>query len=409
MKHKIGVLTLSGFTVGPILGSGILILPPLVYDLLKDWAIVAWAVILLVSFIFAFIFGQLAITFPGDAGVTNAVEKAFGKYIKQLTSFYLIIAVAFGAVAILLTAAQYVARVVPFSAVHVGYLMLLFCLSLLVRKISILGRVVSILSSLSAGLLFIGATSTLIANPLPMIIKTSFSLPDFGYALLLLFWTILGWEVLGHYSREVRDPVRNIPRSIALSAVCIAIVELAVAAALQWSDTSIFGQGEVSISTIMYNLFGNSTNITMALLTALLCCSTYLLYVGGMARLLSSMAEENVIPQFIAKRSRSNVPYVGVILMVAMNCLAFVLVDLKVFNLEKLVVVANAFFLVNVLIGVSAGALLIKNIFLKVAAVVLGIMFLGMLCYFSSKLTLLIIILMAIFYAGKQILYIRSC
>lgn len=403
MKNKIGVFTLSGLTVGPILGSGILILPPLVYSLLKDWAIVAWLVILLISFIFAYIFGQLAIEFPGDAGVTNAVEKAFGKYYKQLTSFYLLIAVIFGAVAILLTAAQYVAKVVPISAAQVGYLMLIFCFSLLVRKISILGRVVSILSTLSAALLLFGALSTLRTYPEAIVIQSSFSLSTFGYSLLLLFWTILGWEVLGHYSEEVRDAKKNIPRSIALSAGCIALVELAVAAALQWSNTSSFWTEEISISTIMYTIFGTATNLSMAILTALLCCSTYLLYVGGMARLLSSMADEKVLPTFVGKRSKSNVPYVGVIVMVLIHFAAFALVDAGVYDLEKLVAIANAFFLVNVLLGVSAGAFLIKNVFLKIFAALFGVMFLGMLCYFSSKLTLLIIILMAVYYAGRQV------
>ena len=45
-RNKIGPLTLTGLTVGPILGSGILILPPIVYGLIKEWAIIAWLVIL---------------------------------------------------------------------------------------------------------------------------------------------------------------------------------------------------------------------------------------------------------------------------------------------------------------------------------------------------------------------------
>ena len=45
----------------------------------------------------------------------------------------------------------------------------------------------------------------------------------FGYGLLLLFWTVVGWEIIGNYSAEIRDPGRTIPRSVALS-VAVALL-----------------------------------------------------------------------------------------------------------------------------------------------------------------------------------------
>ncbi len=74
-QHKMGAITLSGLLIGPILGSGILILPTIVFNIAKDWAILAWVSIIAVSFIVAFIFGFISIQFPGDGGITNAIER----------------------------------------------------------------------------------------------------------------------------------------------------------------------------------------------------------------------------------------------------------------------------------------------------------------------------------------------
>ena len=72
-KNKIGPLTLTGLTVGPILGSGILILPPIVYGLIKEWAIIAWLAIIAIGSLFAFIFGYLSIQFNKCRTVSLAV------------------------------------------------------------------------------------------------------------------------------------------------------------------------------------------------------------------------------------------------------------------------------------------------------------------------------------------------
>ena len=75
--------------IGPILGSGIILLPPLVYNLTGNLSLPVWLVMLLFGFAFALVLGDLSIKFPGDEGVTNAVKEAFNSKFKYLTSYYL--------------------------------------------------------------------------------------------------------------------------------------------------------------------------------------------------------------------------------------------------------------------------------------------------------------------------------
>ena len=94
--RKLGPVLLTGFIIGPILGSGIIILPPLAYGLLGDWALPAWVAITLIGALFATVFGNLSILFPGDSGVSQCVALAFGPRAKILTSYFLMGAVCVG-------------------------------------------------------------------------------------------------------------------------------------------------------------------------------------------------------------------------------------------------------------------------------------------------------------------------
>jgi APA family basic amino acid/polyamine antiporter len=406
-KDKIGALTLTGLTIGPILGSGILILPPIVYGLIKEWSIVAWLVIIAVGFLFAFIFGYLSIQYPGDGGVTNAIEKVFGKYIKQLASFYLIIGVVFGAVAVLMTAAQYVVKLNFSTATVIGYSLLIICFVFLLKNLTFLGKVVSVISLLSAGILLLGGTATLILYHKPFLIEGQFEPLNFGYSLLLLFWTILGWEIIGNYSAEVQDPKKTITRSIILSVVIIAVIDLAIVAAIQWSDSVKFWRGDITIATIIFPVFKGASNLVMAILTLLLCCSTYLFFVGGITRMMAGLSEEKVLPAIISRRSKENVPIVAVVIIGALHLLVLGLAHFGYFNIEKLIAFANGFFLINVLIGIAAGIVMIKNSFIKISGCFLGLLFIGMLFYFASKISLSIICVLAAYYILRQINFNR--
>lgn len=408
IKNKIGPLTLTGLTVGPILGSGILILPPIVYSLIGDWSIIAWLAIIAIGSLFAFIFGYLSIQFPGDGGVTNAIEKVFGKYIKRLASFYLILGVVCGAAAVLVTAAEYIVKLNFLNVTAASFILLAACFLILLRKLSVLGKVVSSMSLVSACILLLGGIVTLGLYHKPLLIESHFNSYSFGYSLLLLFWTILGWEIIGNYSAEVRDPEKTIPRSIILSVIIIAVVDLAIVAAIQCGAVGKFWQGGVTITTIIFPVFKGGSNFVMAVLTLLLCCSSYLFFVTGITRLMAGLSEEKVLPVFLSKRSKDNVPIAAVTVIGVIHLFILVLVHFGYFNVEKLVAFANGFFLVNVLIGIFAGVVMIKNKFIKISGCLLGLGFIGMLIYFTSKISLMMICVLAVYYCYKQIDFNRS-
>lgn len=410
MQHKkLGPLLLSGLMIGPILGSGIIILPPLVYEVAGNWAFPAWLLIVVVSFFFATIFGQLSILFPGDAGVMDAVEDAFGLRIKKLASLYLIGAVLFGPVAVLLTASQYLQLDSTLDIALIALPILGLCTWLLLQQVTSIGTFSLCISSVVVITLFTGSLTTLLFHHTTVTPLPEFSNHNFGYALLLLFWTVVGWEVVGNYSADIKNPQQTIPRAIACSVSIIALVSLTVAAAVQLVSPDMVQNGPVSVTAIIRPLFGSLTNVIMAVLVASLCLTSYLLFTGAVARLLSSLAGQGFLPHFFSYKSRNNAPSRAISALTLFHCTVLVAVYYDLTSIEKLVALADGFFIANALTGILAAVKLLDNSILQTAAIVLACIFTGILLH-AAPVVIFIIVLMALFCTASDFpVFKKSC
>ena len=395
-KHEIGPVLLSGLIIGPILGSGIVILPPLAYNFAGDWALPAWIVTVMISMLFAWVFGRLSILFPGDAGVAAAIETAFGGRMKNLTSFYLIGAVLFGPVAVILTAVEYLPLGADIPTIYIALPLLCATALLLLREISAIGRISLVMSSLAACTLFAGGIETLLSHEKTALPLTDFSPDIFGYTLLLLFWSVVGWEVIGNYSGDIRDPEKTLPQAIIGSAGIIALVTLTVAAAIQLVDPPSAGHDKVSVTAIIRGGFGNASPLIMAILTLALCVSTYLLFVGGVARLIASLASGSGL-SCLAAKSANGAPVTAIAVLTGIHAGLLILVHLHLINIEQLVAVANGFFLSNALIGILAAVKLLPGRFFKITASLLALTVTAILLQ-SSIIVLTCIICCALFF-----------
>lgn len=393
MQKKIGWLSLSGLIIGPILGSGIIILPPMVLTVAGDWALPAWALMVGVSLFFAYIFSWLTILLPGDAGVTGAIQQAFGTRAKLLASFYLLGAGLFGPVAVLMVIGEYFAPIIGLPVVPVAYGSLAICLVLMLRRITSIGKIAFVLSSVSAVTLLLGGSATLLTNTHPVETFAPFALEPFGYGLLLLFWIIVGWEVIGNYSGDVDDPKRSFPKAAIFSAVVIAAVDLVVAAAIQF--VQVPAGVKPNLAHILTPLFGTSAWTFIGILTLLLCMNTYLAFIGSISRLACSMAGEGYLPGIFSRRNSNNAPAAGIIFYTAWHAGVLLVYSRGFIGVEFMVALADGFFIANATIGILAGIRLFHRKALKISAGVLVLLFV-LILLFSHIFATLTIAAMAI-------------
>ncbi|SHO52538.1 APC family permease [Desulfopila aestuarii] len=364
-QDKIGPIRMSGLIIGPILGSGIIILPPLAQQLAGDWAVTAWAATVCISMLFAWIFGRLSLLYPGDSGITAAVERAFGSRVKKLTSVYLVGAVCFGPVAAMLTIATYLFPAAGPGRILVSIFLSLTTFGLLLMRLSFIGTVALVASSATISVLFCGSVAALVQDGVRIIPQSTFHPDDFLYTLLLLFWSVVGWEVIGNYSGEIHHPRKNLPRAVTFSALVIAAVTITVALAVQTAAAS----GAVpSLAAIVGTVLGGLASPIMSVLAFLLCGCAILLFVGGTTRLMASLGDEGILPRGVASRSRTGAPYValGLLTLVHLGLLGGVYLEL--FDIEELVAIANGFFICNAMIGIISA----MRIFDDTAAKVIG-------------------------------------
>lgn len=414
---QLGPWLLAGLIVGPVLGSGIIILPPVVLGVAGAWALPAWLVMIAVGVVFALVFGELSVLFPGDGGVSVAVGHAFGPQGRRLASLYLVVAVLFGPVAVLLTGVRYL-PLGGMPPVGVACGLLLVCAGLLLRQVASLGRVALVLSSVSAGLLFAGgvvtlgdaasalwrgtgggmATSAMPGGPMsggmsgdlagvvgPGILSAlTLPAPDWamlGHALLLLFWIVVGWEVVGNYSAEVRNPRRTIRKAVIRALAAVTAVDLAVAGGMQWlavRGVTQVGAGAVGavgvpgaaggivvppdgVAALLTPLFGAWGGPVLGALALALCATTYLMFVGGVARLAASLGADGILPRAVGLRARTGAPAGGIGLLCGAHVVVLAAVGRDVIDVTGLVALADGFLLANALCGVLTAVRLLRG------------------------------------------------
>jgi amino acid transporter len=407
MNKKIGTTLLTGLITGSMLGSGIILLPPIAYEKLGNYAIVSWIIIMVFGGFFAKIFMDLSINFPEAGGVNNAVEKAFGENFKRLTSYFLILAVFCGPSAVMLTAGEHLSNLYRFNHSNEIYalIMILVCAVILLKNLTSISKITLVLSFFIAIILTTGAIGVFINGIKNINIETYPQTSEFGRTILILFWAVVGWEVIGNYSTEVNNPRKTIKRAVIYSFFIVNVVYFLVALSFQLLDIEKYGlSGMNNISIILVPTFGKLAIPLMTSTTVALCISTYILFVGSVARLMGTLGNEGGLPKIFSKVSKNNSPFVAILFLTIVNSISLILSILGILNIEKIVAYANVFFIMNALFGILASMKLYKTKTNLIMTCTLSIMLVSLLI-FSSKIVLLVPFIMILFTYLKKMNY----
>lgn len=394
MEKKMNWQSLSGFMIGPILGSGVILLPPLVYNKIGDLALYGWVVILALGVVFAMIFARLSILHPGEGGMTIAVATVFGVRGKLLAAFALIAAVFFGPVAVLLTAAQYLTNLSVLN--HwpqglIGLLLVILGTLVLMTDIAMVAKVTLVLSTTIALVLTLSSITVLGGHGVSLGAVGDIEVLSFGRSLLLLFWAIIGWEVIGNYSDEVKDRETTIKKATVVSVIAVSATYLLVVLAIQ-----SLGYEGISMVAVLTPLFGPASDGILAVLVTGLCFATYLTFVGAAARLVHALAGEGYLPRMFLG-SGKGAPMKAVLLISFANILVLLLNLSNLLDLESVVAMANGFFILNAILGLAASVKILDSLLYKLGAIVL-----------IGALTVLMLLLEPISFVGYGLIFIAA-
>lgn len=403
MNKKIGTLSLSGFMIGPILGSGIILLPPIAFEKIGNQSIYTWIIMMILGGLFAMIFAKLSIKYPGDGGMTIAIEKILGKKYKLFSSLLLIAAVTFGPTAVMLTASKFIEQLDIFNGMNdavISIIMVGCIFFILLNDVKFVSTLSLVISTIISIIILVSSIFIILNNNIVLSPFNEIQIVPFGEVLLLLFWAIIGWEIVGNYSEQVQDTKKTIRTATIFSLIIISGIYIIVALAFQ----ALPAKNNLSLIDILYPLFKNSSVYVLVILATGLCLTTYLTIVGAVSRLMSSLSTENYLPQFLHKKNKNNIPYFSLLYFTTIHITVLILYNVNILDIEKIVSIANGFFLVNAVIGLIAALRIIDELVYKLGAVIL-IISLIIILTFSSFITYIglgFVLLIALYLAKKK-------
>ncbi len=394
-QKKLNTLTLSGLMIGPILGSGIVLLPPIAISILGNHAISAWFLIMLLGTVFAYVFAKMSLMISSNEGMSTVIGQAFGPSFRELASNYLTAAVCFGPVAVMLTASEFLRY--PLKSLNpdytsslnpdhtlLAYLVLATCVIVILRGITAVGKLTLILSSLTAVLLAAGSIYSLMTQADIIFPSGSPEPGRLGYTMLLLFWAIIGWEVIGNYVEEVRRPEKTIMRAMKISVGAIILVYMLSAFALQNRvQLHSSSDGGVNMSLVLVPLFGDYAYVLMGVIAAGLCFCTLLMILGAVTRQIAVRAENGKLPAFLKMKPHEKAPKRALLLLSCWHACLLLLIHFELLSVEGIVGIANTFFIGNALLGLTASIKFLNGFWMKASVIILTIALIILLAFSS--------------------------
>ena len=229
LPRKLGWLDATMIVVGIVIGSGIFLLPNLIAQSLHSSGAIlsAWVISGVLSYFGALAYAELGAMMPATGGQYVYLREAYGPACAFVCGWTFMLAVLSGGIAFLavtfsIYAGQFV-HLTPVTSKLIS-LALIAVLSAVnyvgVREGATVQVVFTFLKIAGLLLLIGGAFFSHAVVPIAQPQATSaFSLPQFGTAMIACLMAYNGWTYISFVAGEVKQPARNLPRSLTLGMI----------------------------------------------------------------------------------------------------------------------------------------------------------------------------------------------
>ena len=135
----------------------------------------------------------------------------------------------------------------------------------------------------------------------------------FSTAVLVAMWNYMGWDNASTVARDVDNPQRTYPRAMIASTAIVAFTYILPLAALALAGLSVRTFSTGDWTTAAEALGGPALGVAVVAGGAISGIGMFNALVMSYTRLPMAMAEEQMLPRFVARRNRQGVPWVSVI------------------------------------------------------------------------------------------------
>lgn len=137
---------------------------------------------------------------------------------------------------------------------------------------------------------------------------------DFAVSLMYVSFAYSGWNAAAYIAGDIHAPQRNLPRALLMGTGLVMALYLLVNLVFLYALPTSQLAGVLEVGHLAaISLFGSSAGSLLSSLIALALVSSVSSMVMAGPRVYSAMAADRALPQVLAKRSQSGVPYVAVL------------------------------------------------------------------------------------------------
>ncbi len=321
LRHAVAIY------VSSVLGSGIFVVPGLAARIAGPASILAWLLLSLASYPFAYTFAKLSARKPESGGLYAFARDGFGAGASTATAWLFVAWNILGAPAATVAAASYLAFVFPMTRLDVflvagGLMAAAFAINYLGIRLSGRVQLATVAAILAALVIAVVASAPAIqASDYVPFFPTGIA--SVGTASALIVWSFLGYENTSNVAEEFQDPARDFHRSVVISVLLISGLYLAVAVVTVGTGAYLVGGGVTPFAAMMSDAFGIYGGAIVALLAVFVTFGTVNAYTAGFARVYYAAARDGVFPHALATVDRrSGAPRRALLFMISFMLLA---------------------------------------------------------------------------------------
>jgi fructoselysine transporter len=346
LKREIGLLQATSINMIDMVGIGPFVMMSIVIKIVgSNLFLWAWIFGALTALIDGMIWSELGAAYPLAGGSYNFLKEAYGKKWGPLLSFLFVwqtclmssLVIASGAIGF----AQYFDYLVPLGfwgekivsgTLVIAITALLYRNTRTIGKISVFlwsGVIITILWIIMSGFTHRTVSYSFLPSGDQSLFSLSFA-TLIGQASVKTIYSYLGYYNVCHLGGEIKNPGRNIPRSIFISIFCITALYLAmnlsIVGVIPWQEAM---KSKFVVSLFMEKIYGVRTAQLATVLVLWVAFASLFAVILGYSRVpYAAAADGSFFPFFAKLHPRKNFPYVSLLFVAGLGFIFSLLLKL---------------------------------------------------------------------------------
>ena len=375
LERGLGLKEATALNMIDMIGIGpFIVLPIVIKEMNGPQSMLAWVLGAFLAFMDGFVWSELGAAMPGAGGSYVFLKEIYGpKSLGKLFSFLLIWQTIFQAPLVVASGAigfsQYFTFLFPLNAIGqkiVSGLLVIAIVVLLYRRIATVGKIslflwIGVIATM-LWLIFGGATHF---NP-----KLAFDFPKGAFDFSFIFFVGLGsasvqtiYTYLGYYNicnlgEELKEPQKNIPKSIFISIGSIAVLylamQLSVLGVIPWREAM---NSKFIVSSFVEKIYGSKAAIIATVLILWIAFSSLFSALLGYSRIPYAAAVDGTFFNIFSRvHPKKHFPNVS---LLTLGAIAFIFSLL--FRLKEVISAILAMRILVQFIGQAVGIIILRK------------------------------------------------